>query len=222
MSEILKTFKFDKVLSQNVDRKSIALLGTVGASNKAIFILEKAPYNMDTINNDLQFNNNNNNNDDDELTNKLVLRQKNDIYSKYEFFSSNVSIQNMTMIYPATDAHILKYSSTEHAFIKETYEIYDKVVRDHVEKAALKLNWVWNMFRLEENESKVADGETIILNHKQSGEEFVLAYDYQWNGEQLDDLHLIAILKDCSLRSIRDLRGKHVLIERIKGSNSFN
>lgn len=52
-----------------------------------------------------------------------------------------------TLIHPATETHIRKYSAQKWRAVVETPEVYDKYVKKYVEekRGSGRLNWVYNI-----------------------------------------------------------------------------
>lgn len=115
----------------------------------------------------------------------------------------------VSIIYPATEKHILKFTPQNLHLIVETPEIYQKVTKPYLEKEQFTLDWVYN-----------------ILEHKQEADkiifeddEFILLPDYKWNGQK-ESLYLLAIVTDRTIKSIRELNGSHLqLLENIQSKS---
>ncbi|MCY7360882.1 MAG: hypothetical protein LH629_02270 [Ignavibacteria bacterium] len=67
------------------------------------------------------------------------------------------------------------------------------------------LQWIYNI--LDEKSEK----ENIILNHGVGDEGFMLVRDYSFKpNSKINNLHIIALVKDRSLKSLRDINQKHL------------
>lgn len=70
---------------------------------------------------------------------------------------------------------------------------------------------------------KKKEAERIVFEDEDKENGFILLPDMKWDGKQVDDLYLVAIVHKHGLRSIRDLDQSHLpLLNRImeKGSVS--
>lgn len=68
---------------------------------------------------------------------------------------------------------------------------------------------------------KKTESERIVFEDSDPTKGFVLLPDLKWDGIQVENLYLVAIVHDQSLRSIRDLNGKHLgLLENIRDSGT--
>ena len=73
------------------------------------------------------------------------------------------------------------------------------------------LQWVYNIL---EKQSEV---ERIIFEDPDMETGFVLVPDMKWDGKQLEDLHVVALVQNRSLHSIRNLTAAHIpLLENIQ------
>lgn len=69
----------------------------------------------------------------------------------------------ITLIYPATDMHVRKYSQQNLRMVTETPEVWREFVRPYVDgkRVGGRLNWVWNIldYRAERERVIVEDGD---------------------------------------------------------------
>ena len=73
------------------------------------------------------------------------------------------------------------------------------------------LQWVYNIL---EKQSEV---ERVIFEDPDMKTGFVLVPDMKWDGKQLEDLYVVALVQDRSLHSIRSLTAEHIpLLENIQ------
>jgi len=121
----LDSFKLEKVLSENPTSKSIVLYGKFAESeNKvAVILAEKTAFSSETASSLFT--------DGRTFTHNF----QNDIYGQY---SSDSGIK-LTVIYPATEKHVKKYSQQRSVIIQETGHIYATYVRPYAESQALSL-----------------------------------------------------------------------------------
>ena len=71
--------------------------------------------------------------------------------------------------------------------------------------------WVYNIL---EKQSEV---ERIIFEDPDMETGFILVPDMKWDGKQLEDLYVVALVQDRSLHSIRCLTAEHIpLLENVQ------
>jgi m7GpppX diphosphatase len=105
----------------------------------------------------------------------------------------------VSIIYPATEKHILKFTVQELHMIDETPEIYEKVTLPYLEKEQFTLDWVYNILEHKQEVDKIIYEDS----------DFILLPDYKWNGQK-ESLYLLAIITDRTIKSLRDLNGSHL------------
>jgi m7GpppX diphosphatase len=117
----------------------------------------------------------------------------------------------VSIIYPATEKHILKYSELKFQIIQETSEIYKNVVLPYIEtQRQFSIDWVYNIL---EHKSEV---DKIIYEDLDPTNGFILLPDYKWNGQK-ETMYLLAIVMDRKIKSLRDLNEDHLpLLENIR------
>ena len=126
------------------------------------------------------------------------------------------------LVSPASDRQIQRASpSPAMSLIQETPEIYAKVCKPYIQsiRDSGSLSWIDNLL------SGKKEKERALLDHK----DFLLNIDTKWkshpdpkttsqkewyNHESTEDLYCLAILKDGSISSLRDLRREHIPILR--------
>lgn len=108
----------------------------------------------------------------------LSLIERNDIY--HWFLASQTSGElprhaeaKLTLIFPATETHIRKYSSQSLRMVTETPEIYREHVLPYINsgRESGRLNWVYNILE------KKRESESIILEDTDEQEGFMLLPD---------------------------------------------
>lgn len=111
-------FRVVKVLNESSKNKFIAVEGRLGSDDEtpAVLMLEKMPFNPEKMQDLL-------------LSSSLRTEFKNDIYGKYECFIAEPSLNSLkaNLIYPATEKHIAKYSSSASYIINETPSLYEVI-----------------------------------------------------------------------------------------------
>ncbi|BFZ16203.1 hypothetical protein BsWGS_19242 [Bradybaena similaris] len=190
-------FKLVKVLREDARQKFVALHGTVGGSD-AVVMLERKAFDVAVLEKCLR-----------ETTCKETLQ--NDVYSTFDVYSSgNVAHMKATLIHPATEKHITKYTDREPFIVRETPELYRSVVLPSIEESKFSFQWVYNILE------KKTESERIVVEDPDPEVGFVMVPDMKWNRKNVEALYLIAIVHRRGIRSIRDLRLQHLpLLENI-------
>ncbi|SJL03458.1 uncharacterized protein ARMOST_06814 [Armillaria ostoyae] len=142
------------------------------------------------------------------IVSSVKLIQSTDIYSWLAgwLLSSSEEQQQqgdvkIDIICPATDDHIRKYSPQKYTLVRETPELYASVVRPYIESLPpARTRWV----------TKILSGEAEQKAVLFSSPEFILLPDMKWDRHTIGSLYLVAIARDPTLRSLRDLRLEHV------------
>jgi m7GpppX diphosphatase len=104
----------------------------------------------------------------------VTLMERNDIY---HWFTATQSAEfgkvKLTLIHPATETHIRKYSHQLLRMVRETGEVYKNHVKPYVEtkRGNGRLNWVYNIL-----EHK-AESDRIIVEDSDPKEGFILLPD---------------------------------------------
>ncbi|KAL7267988.1 hypothetical protein RUND412_009405 [Rhizina undulata] len=203
---LLRKFVFENILSQDTRSKSINLLGRIN-STPAIILAEKTAF--DTTPHSLA------NFAQPSNLPTLKLMESNDIY--YWFLASHGSVSNpedllahgevkFTLIYPATDSHVKKYSFQNSRMVTETPAIYREFVKPYVEakRGNGRLNWVYNIL-----EHKT-ETERIVVEDTDLETGFILLPDLKWDQKTMASLYMLALVNRRDIMSLRDLKKKHV------------
>lgn len=172
--ETLRRFQFQSLLNQDTGRKSVNLVGSID-SQLAILIAEKTAFNVADFNL-AKF----------PHTSKLPalsLMERNDIYHWFLASQSSPTTPDelaqggadvkITLIYPATETHVRKYSQQNMRMVTETPDIYRDSVIPYVEgkRVGGRLNWVYNIL-----EHK-AESDRIIVEDTDEKNGFILLPD---------------------------------------------
>ncbi|XP_059482530.1 m7GpppX diphosphatase [Neocloeon triangulifer] len=196
-------FSVTRVLNEDVRSKSIFLEGTFeGQEKPAVVILQKKPFPRDEIASYFRHRS-------DVLVEKTFV---NDIYGQYVSYPDDICFTGVqtTIIHPATEKHIAKYEVHKSFFVEETPEIYRDIVLPHLQERGFSLQWVSNIL------DHTAEAERIVFEDSDPEKGFILLPDLKWDGTTLQTLYLLVIVRDTGIRSLRDLRGKHIpLLENI-------
>ncbi|ETV98798.1 hypothetical protein, variant [Aphanomyces invadans] len=143
------------------------------------------------------------------LIRSMTLRRmhENDVYSNHiGVLSGDNDALRVTMIYPATAAHIAKHSEQSFYMAEETAAIYNNITLPYIESIpSAKIQWVYNIL------DGTSEAEKIILDDSDPTHGFVLLPDTKWSAPyHVESLYCLAIVRDRSIRSVRDLRAPHV------------
>ncbi|XP_059045851.1 m7GpppX diphosphatase [Achroia grisella] len=198
----LKDFIPEKILRNNSNTKLVCVQGKfVDKSGVALAILEKTVFREEELN------------DTGYFSPETVLETyfQNDIYGNYVCFpKSSLNGVKTTIIYPATEKHIVKYSQQEVHIVLETPELYEKLTLPFIKKEQFNLQWLYNILE------GVSEQDRIVHDNKCEKEGFVLLPDLKWDGLTKETLYLLAIVRQRGIKSLRDLNESHLpLLRRI-------
>ncbi|XP_037875702.1 m7GpppX diphosphatase [Bombyx mori] len=199
----LKDFVLEKILNNNTNRKTACVVGKFkDKSGVALILFEKNAFKENDLSEEGYFS----------KETQLKTFFENDIYGNFECFPpSTINGVKTTIIYPATDKHIAKFSQQEVHIVLETPELYKKLTLPHLEKEQFNLQWVYNIL-----EGK-SEQDRIVHDNKSEKEGFVLLPDLKWDGLTKETLYLLAIVRQRDIKSLRDLDEQHLpLLKRIR------
>ncbi|GMT10794.1 hypothetical protein PFISCL1PPCAC_2091, partial [Pristionchus fissidentatus] len=116
-----------------------------------------------------------------------------------------------SLIYPATEKHINKYRKEEKFIVRETPEDYETITKEWIEQSSLELDWVYNFI------DGRSEAERVIFKDTDARNGFVLAPDLKWNGEDVENLYLLAVVNRRGIKSVRDLTANDLpLLENVR------
>lgn len=196
---IFKHLKVDRILRNDSKNKMLVVLGKFSRKadvdeKNAVVLLEKLPFDNDSVAEALTA--------DDGKTEETL---KNDIYSTYKVFSSKaVPDCKATMIYPATERHISKYSDHEAFIVRETPHLYHSITQPCLQSSAFDIQWVYNILE------KKSESDRIVFEDPDPEIGFILLPDMKWNRSDVNALYLVAIVHRHNISSLRDLRASHL------------
>lgn len=187
-----------RTIDDSADSKRIVFLGRYNGQ-EAVVRLEKTAFNEEATKK--------------ALCDKATTFRRdfiNDIYSSYIINpDSSLNEIKATVVWPATEAAITKYSRSEMIFFCETPDVYAKVVKPHIDSVVESdtdpNRWIYNIL-----EGKT-ETERVIMNDPNPESGFILIPDLKWLGEE-KDLHYVAICHRRDIRSLRDLTDKHLVL----------
>ena len=119
--------------------------------------------------------------------------------SRFKKFTSFADTEyEITIIYPAHPEDVKKYVSGKSSRILETPKMYFENVYPKI--LDQDLTWINNIL------DGVMEQDDILYQDK----DFVFMPDLKWDRRSVDTLYCLAIVKDTSLKSIRDLTDKDI------------
>lgn len=201
----LKSFKVDETLNFLTREKVIVVKGQFADSdNDSILIFEKLPFPEEKTNfqNSIL-------NDDYETKNLM----SNDIY-RTEHITGMSSIDNikLTVISPATEKHIRKYTKPRFHYVSESPSVFATITKPEVMRNNFSIKWIDNLL------NNKAEADRLLIPSEATDNRFVMVMDYKWDGKTMDDLHCLAIVCAGDLHSLRDLTADHLPLLREIGA----
>ncbi|KAG6810241.1 hypothetical protein H0H92_012763 [Tricholoma furcatifolium] len=194
----LKSFQFEKLINEDPFTHSLTLLGSFPAPPEeegrvtAIVRVEKTALDPGESNTLMNV-----------LVDRVELEQSTDIYTWFFGWLGEKRDRDIkiNIICPATEVHIRKYTRQEVIMVKETPESYEKIVKPYIAAfPKARTQWVDNILLGLSEQDKVL----------YSSEQFLILPDMKWDLKTISSLYLLALVRDESIRSLRDLRKKHI------------
>lgn len=213
---LIDEFRFSRVLNSNPQTKQISLLGTIKGQD-AIVTLEKTHFQFDKVVNNPNSSTLSLHQCESEYScmnsiQTLKPIANNDIY----FWGMSVMKQDLelnptakiNLIWPATQVHIEKYDKQLCHMVRETPEIYKRIVKPYVDDMVNngRLQWVQNILY------NGAESDRVVFKYfdqESPKDGFVVLPDMKWDGVNMDALYLVAIVHRDDIKSLRDLRPEH-------------
>eukprot|EP01017_Pseudomicrothorax_dubius_P002343 TRINITY_DN1002_c0_g2_i6.p2 TRINITY_DN1002_c0_g2~~TRINITY_DN1002_c0_g2_i6.p2 ORF type:complete len:170 (+),score=39.88 TRINITY_DN1002_c0_g2_i6:1159-1668(+) len=163
----MEHFKSVRVLKNDLEKKSLVLLGHLGdPSQNAILRLEKEPFPAEK-----------------ELPeNASELYFENDVFHRYhaQFSQASVNTVDAELIYPASQKHIQKYSKVNYGIHHETPELYEKVTRKYIESIPVEdIRWLYNVLE------GLAEVDRFIYQDRDEAIGYSLRMDYGFDPKSL-------------------------------------
>ena len=146
---------------------------------------------------------------------KLKLALTNHSGAEYSYYAATDPTTGATYdleaVWPAPERLVQRKRPAEICVVEETAEAYDRVVRPFAEAQAARIGWIDAVCALEkERERNLHACDAFVVNvdtkwstHGPFGDDRATWRGADWTR----DLYLLAISKDASLKSMRDLRG---------------
>jgi len=189
----LRTFQFRSLLNEDPITHTLALFGTLHGE-QAIVRLEKTALKASDAAN--FFN-------QDGLVEKIQLEEGTDIYTwLFAWFRQDRDRDlKINIICPATSTHVRKYTRQEQVMVRETPAMYEQAVKPYIDAVPpSRTKWVQNIL------DGVSEKDKVLY----SDADFMLLPDMKWDLTTVSALYLVALVRDPDIRSLRDLRGKHI------------
>lgn len=193
---LLKTFKYVKLLDEDIQQKRIVLHGKIDEDD-AILTLEKTFFGDPAKLAEYYLN--------------VDLDSSNDVYywGKTKYTGPDASCK-FSLIYPATETHFRKYRKSSFRMIRETPEAYEAVVKPYIETMkGDRIKWVSNILY------DGAEAERVLFKN----DDYIVLPDMKWDGKDLSSLYCCCIVYDDNIESVRNLNASHIpYLERIRTS----
>ncbi|KAF9496187.1 scavenger mRNA decapping enzyme [Pleurotus eryngii] len=212
--EDLQTFEFQSILNEDPLGKNITLLGSFargsvgpsqptqdGERDRAIVRIGKTAFDLENIKNPFVG-----------LIERIEAVESTDIYIwLLGWFATNRDRDvKIDLICPATDVHIRKYTEQQIIMVRETPEIYEAVVKPYIAAfPAARTKWVDDIL------SGLSEADKVLYNCL----DFIILPDMKWDLTTMSAFYILAIARDASIRSLRDLaknRGHVQLLKSIR------
>ncbi|KAI9894986.1 MAG: hypothetical protein M1814_000208 [Vezdaea aestivalis] len=191
--DYLSRFELTRVLNQDRGGLRVALEGTID-DQLAVVLLERAAFDVSNA---------------EKLTRNLVnFEELGHNYIYRWFMASEISGSpdiKISYTWPATEAHVKKYTKQLVRQVTETPEIYRNQVKRYMEtRRGSRLEWVYNIL-----EGK-AEEENVVYRQLDGDTGFLLTADLNWDRKTMTSMHLLGLVQRCDIWSVRDLKRKHV------------
>uniref|UniRef100_A0A1Q3EWL2 m7GpppX diphosphatase n=1 Tax=Culex tarsalis TaxID=7177 RepID=A0A1Q3EWL2_CULTA len=206
----LSQFELVRILNSNSTHKSVALLGhfrDLSREHQAIVTLEKTAFTeaqVQTTSGESERNS--------FFSAKSQLRTEfiNDVYGNFQCLADpEINQLKVTIIYPASEKHIVKFAAQPKHLFEETAEDYQTVTLPHLEQEQLSLEWLYNVLEHRKEQDRI-----VFEDPADDGTGFILLPDLKWDGKTLEQLYLLALVHPRRIKSLRDLTAAHLPLLR--------
>lgn len=197
-----------RILNNNSTQKSVALLGHFGdlsREHQAIVTLEKTAFTEAQLQTGESERNS-------FFTTKSQLRTEfiNDVYGNFQCVADpEINQLKVTIIYPASEKHIVKFAAQAKYLVEETSADYQTVTLPHLEQEQLSLEWLYNVLEHRKEQDRI-----VFEDSADDGTGFILLPDLKWDGKTLEQLYLLALVHQRGIKSLRDLTAVHLPLLR--------
>ncbi|EDS26989.1 histidine triad protein member [Culex quinquefasciatus] len=208
----LSQFELVRILSNNSTHKSVALLGHFGdlsREQQAIVTLEKTAFTEGQLQTTTTTGESERNSF---FTSKSQLRTEfiNDVYGNFQCLTDpEINQLKVTIIYPASEKHIVKFAAQQKFLLEETAADYQTVTLPHLEQEQLSLEWLYNVLEHRKEQDRI-----VFEDPADDGTGFILLPDLKWDGKTLEQLYLLALVHPRGIKSLRDLTAAHLPLLR--------
>jgi len=101
--------------------------------------------------------------------------------------------------------HIRKYTKQDHKIIRETPQLYQQVVVPYINAIPpTRLSWLYNIL------DHVTEADKIVYEDPSDTDGFMIMPDLKWDQSTRSSLYLLCIVRNRGIRSLRDLRPRHL------------
>ncbi|KAJ1728596.1 hypothetical protein LPJ61_003951 [Coemansia biformis] len=217
---LLCQFRLQEVLNEDPSTKTAWLLGHIGgegsahAGATAIVTIERPPFSLRAAAPSVTAPPSE---PGQGLFDGLALDsgEQNDIYSWAAGFANTSALGpdlRVSIICPATAKHINKHRRQQYKWVRETPELYAKLVRPFIDaQPPARIQWVHNIL------AKRVEAERIIYEDPDPELGFVILPDLKWDTTDPASMYLVAIVHQHGIKSLRDLNGSHLpLLKNIR------
>ena len=116
-----------------------------------------------------------------------------------------------TVIYPATEKIINKFTQKAMYLVDETPEMYESITKPYIMEHLKDHQWVYNVLEGKKEQDRVV---CQVVDKKEG---FLLAADLKWDMNSVANLYCLAIVQRRDIHSIRDLDQSHLpLLKNLK------
>ncbi|KZV89808.1 scavenger mRNA decapping enzyme [Exidia glandulosa HHB12029] len=209
--EFLGNFQLTDVINEDPVAHSITLLGTLPTGtdsdkrDRAIITLQKTAFDAAELEHL------------DSLLASVKLLESNDIYSWLmgSLKDRDNSDLKINVIFPATDVHVRKYTRQSLILVRETPELYERIVRPYIDAfPPSRIEWVQNILDHKKEVEKILHEDD---SHLRGGFGYLIIPDMKWDLTTVSALYLVALVHlppGRSLRSLRELTQEHLPLLR--------
>ncbi|GJE86757.1 scavenger mRNA decapping enzyme [Phanerochaete sordida] len=199
----LRLFKFERILNEDPVAHSLTLLGMLpdadeeGKTVQAIVRVEKTALPAQQATRLVTH-----------FVKDVQLMENTDIYTWFMGWlepSREHPDLKINVVCPATEVHIRKYTKQDLVMVRETPELYRRIVKPYVEAfPPSRTQWVDDIL------SGKSEAEKVLHRAPSPDYGYVLLPDMKWDLITIPALYLVAIANSSSVRSLRDLRKIHL------------
>ncbi|KAI5172065.1 m7GpppX diphosphatase [Nematocida sp. LUAm3] len=186
----LERFISKSILSTRNEDIWQAVLGEVDGE-RAVLLMNKLPFNGAKIMGD------------------TTVIHSNDVYENGTICTTEKV--KYSLIHPASDTHIMKYTGGEFYMVEESYAHYIRKTLPTAMEKSPKCTWIDNIFKdsCGRVSPYVTPGNEEVLY---IDEEFVICPDLKWDRSSSESMYLLVIFRDSSLYTIRELNEGHLAV----------